>query len=178
MGMQFRIGLVTACAVLAIASPAGAQDRPWLNPSLSPDERATLAVQQMTLDEKLLFTFGYFGSDWQGAKPPTAARYGSAGYVPGVPRLGIPAQWQTDAGVGVATQGGASVKRERTSLPSGILTAATWNPDLAFNGGRIDIGRRRIDDVGNAGRPRYIRFARMFDHAQSWCNPRAEGQLN
>ena len=137
MGMQFRVGLVTACAVLAIASPAGAQDRPWLNPALSPDERAALAVQQMTLHEKLLFTFGYFGSDWQGAKPPTAARYGSAGYVPGVPRLGIPEQWQTDAGVGVATQGGASVKRERTSLPSGILTAATWNPDIAFNGGRM-----------------------------------------
>src|SRR5690349_7446281 len=137
MGMQFWVGLVTACAALAIASPAGAQDRPWLDPARSPDERAALAVQHMTLDEKLLFTLGYFGSDWQGAKPPVAARYGSAGYVPGVPRLGIPAQWQTDAGVGVATQGGASVKRERTSLPSGILTAATWNPDLAFNGGRM-----------------------------------------
>jgi len=137
MGMQFRVGLVATCAVLAITSPAVAQDRPWLNAALSPDERANLTVQQMTLDEKLVFTLGYFGSDWEGKKPPAGVRYGSAGYVPGIPRLGIPAQYQTDAGVGVATQGGASVKRERTSLPSGILTAATWNPDIAFNGGRM-----------------------------------------
>jgi beta-glucosidase len=52
--------------------------------------------------------------------------------VPGIERLGIPAQFQTDAGVGVATQGGEPKKRERTSLPSGMATTATWNPELAF----------------------------------------------
>jgi beta-glucosidase len=91
----------------------------------------------MTQDEKLRLVFGYFASDWQGKKPPAEARYGSAGYVPGIPRLGISAQYETDAGVGVATQGGAAQKRERTSLPSGIATAATWNPDIAFQGGRM-----------------------------------------
>ncbi len=63
---------------------------------------------------------------------------GSAGYVPGIPRLGIPPQWQTDAGVGVATQGGAKVKRERTGASlRASATAATWNPDIAFAGGRM-----------------------------------------
>jgi beta-glucosidase len=91
----------------------------------------------MTQDEKLQLVFAYFASDWQGKKPPAEARYGSAGYVAGIPRLGIPPQFETDAGVGVATQGGAARKRERTSLPSGIATAATWNPDIAFQGGRM-----------------------------------------
>jgi beta-glucosidase len=91
----------------------------------------------MTLDEKLSLVFGYFASDWQGKKPPAEGRYGSAGYVPGIPRLGITPQWETDAGIGVATQGAATVKRERTALPSGIATAATWNPELAFSGGRM-----------------------------------------
>src|SRR5207245_4332800 len=40
-------------------------------------------------------------------------------------------------GVGVATQGAAPNKRERTALPSGIATAATWNPATAFQGGRM-----------------------------------------
>jgi beta-glucosidase len=137
MGMKLRVGLVAATAALLGTAPAYAQDRPWLNRSLAPDQRASLALQQMTQDEKLTLVFGYFGSDWEGKKPPAAARYGSAGYVPGIPRLGIPAQFQTDAGVGVATQGGAAVKRERTALPSGIATAATWNPDLAFAGGKM-----------------------------------------
>jgi beta-glucosidase len=137
MGIHSRVGLLAVSALLTVAAPAFAQDRPWLNQSLAPDERASLALQQMTQDEKLTLVFGYFASDWQGKKPPAGVRYGSAGYVPGIPRLGIPAQFQTDAGVGVATQGGAAVKRERTALPSGIATAATWNPDLAFQGGRM-----------------------------------------
>ena len=137
MRMQLRGALLAACVAVMIASPAAAQERPWLNAALGPDERANLVLQQMTQDEKLTLVFGYFGSDWQGKKPPAGVRYGSAGYVPGLPRLGIPPQFQTDAGVGVATQGGATVKRERTALPSGIATAATWNPDLAFRGGRM-----------------------------------------
>ncbi len=45
---------------------------------------------------------------------------------------------ETDAGVGVATQRESSDPYlERTSLPSGIATAATWNPELAFKGGAM-----------------------------------------
>jgi beta-glucosidase len=138
--MSRRIRLVLLLALSSAAAPLAAQpatNQPWLNASLSPDERAQVAVQQLTQDEKLQLVLGYFGSDWQGKSPPAGGRYGSAGYVPGIPRLGIPAQWQTDAGEGVATQGGAAQKRERTSLPSGLATAATWNPEIAFHGGRM-----------------------------------------
>ncbi|MGC8518554.1 MAG: glycoside hydrolase family 3 protein, partial [Steroidobacteraceae bacterium] len=114
--------------------------RPWLNPKLSPDVRAALAVRAMTQAEKLRLVFGYFGSVMPGRayQPPRAVRMGSAGYIPGVPRLGIPPQWQSDAGLGVATQRASSdVFRERTSLPSGLATAASWNPRLAERGGAM-----------------------------------------
>jgi len=140
---RVRAGLFVCAAAVSLcaASAAPAQPtRPWLNRSLSPDERAALVVQQMTQDEKLGLVFGWFATDadWKNNyKAPAASRYGSAGYIPGIARLAIPPQWQTDAGVGVATQGAAPSKRERTALPSGIATSATWNPDLAFQGGRM-----------------------------------------
>ena len=137
MSRRIRLVLLLALSSAAAAATAQPADRPWLNTALSPDQRAELAVQQMTQDEKLQLVFGYFASDWEGKKPPAGVRYGSAGFVPGIARLGIPPQWETDAGIGVATQGGAAVKRDRTSLPSGIATAATWNPQIAFAGGHM-----------------------------------------
>jgi beta-glucosidase len=135
MQMKSRsFGRWLGAAAVALTIAAVAQAEPT---QLSPDERAESTLRKMTQDEKLQLVFGYFGSDWQGKKPPAEARYGSAGYVPGIPRLGVPPQYETDAGVGVATQGGATTKRERTSLPSGIATAATWNSDIAFQGGRM-----------------------------------------
>ena len=81
---------------------------------------------------------GYFGvqQTWNHYRFKEA-RPQSAGYVPGLPRLGFPAQWQTDAGIGVATQREAPPALERTALPSGMLTAATWNPPLAERGGAM-----------------------------------------
>jgi beta-glucosidase len=125
-----RFTFLLACSVTA--SVAAAQP---LGPNA--EQRAADTLAKMTLDEKLQLVFGYFATEWQGTKPPAAGRYGSAGYVPGIPRLGVTPQWETDAGIGVATQGGASVKRLRTALPSGIATAATWNPDIAFKGGQM-----------------------------------------
>src|SRR5438067_3013487 len=143
MSSRFHMALLacaTGLSLSAASAAAAAPARPWMNRSLGPDERAALVVQQMTQDEKLGLVFGWFATDadWKnGYKAPAAARYGSAGYIPGIARLGIPPQWQTDAGVGVATQGAAPNKRERTALPSGIATAATWNPDVAFQGGKM-----------------------------------------
>jgi beta-glucosidase len=132
-------------AALPVAHPAPAEaqtaapGRPWMNASRSPEARVALLVPRMTQDEKLTMVFGQFATDFpfKGYHAPAGSRQGSAGYVPGVPRLGIPAQWQTDAGIGVATQGAAAQKRERTALPSNIATAATWNPGLAFRGGAM-----------------------------------------
>ncbi|MGH8149068.1 MAG: glycoside hydrolase family 3 C-terminal domain-containing protein [Steroidobacteraceae bacterium] len=136
-GLPFVLALFIASMGARAACAAG---RPWLDARLAPDERATLAVKAMTREEKLRVVFGYFGSLLPQAhyRPPAQARMGSAGFVPGIARLGIPPQWLTDAGLGVATQRNSSdAYRERTSLPSGLATAATWNSSLARRGGAM-----------------------------------------
>ncbi|MBC9032246.1 glycoside hydrolase family 3 C-terminal domain-containing protein [Sphingomonas sp. JC676] len=138
----FAAPLIALAVCLATASASAQQApvaHPWSNARLNPDARAKLVLAEMTEDEKLTLVFGYFGTDFPSKqfKAPAEARPGSAGYIPGIPRLGVPPQWQTDAGVGVATQGGAEKKRERTALPSGLATTATWDPELAFKGGEM-----------------------------------------
>jgi beta-glucosidase len=134
LGVSAGVLATTACA----QAPAAPAARPWLDPKLDADRRADLAVKAMTQDEKLTVIFGFFGADMGDKyKRIPESLPGSAGYVPGIARLGIPAQFQTDAGVGVATQGGEPNKRERTALPSGMATTATWNPQLAQAGGAM-----------------------------------------
>lgn len=144
---QSRAVLLTLI-LTAMALPAGpaaatapqVAQRPWLDARLSPGRRAALALAAMTRAEKLSLVFGYFGSLMPSAHfvPPPQARPGSAGFVPGIARLGVPPQWLTDAGLGVATQHSSLYAyRERTALPSGLSTAASWNTELAQRGGAM-----------------------------------------
>ncbi len=131
-GLIAGIGWATAAA--------GPSPRPWADNQLSPDRRAQLALRAMTPAEKRRLVFGYYGAPKPGTsyRPPSGARMGEAGYVPGIPRLGIPPQWISDGGLGVATQRvSTDAYRERTALPSGLATAATWNPSLAERGGAM-----------------------------------------
>jgi beta-glucosidase len=137
----------------------------------SSDERAASMVALMTQDEKFTLLEGYFGTDLPPRfEAPKAARYGSAGYVPGIPRLGIPAQWQADAGIGVATQGAAAEKRARTALPSGLATAATWDPAMARAAGAMIGAEARADGFnvmlgGSVNLMREPRNGRNFEYA-------------
>ncbi len=123
-------------AVALAAAFAGAHAAPG---AADADKRAQDTVARMTQAEKLLLVFGYFGAEFAGVKPPKDAIPYTAGYVPGIPRLNIPPQWQTDAGLGVATQP-SPAPRERTALPSGMATASSWNAKLAYEAGAM-IGR-------------------------------------
>lgn len=140
LGAALSTGSATTPAQTATPKrQAAAADRPWSDKTLDPDRRTALLLAQMTQDEKLTLVFGYFGTP-NPAKayvPVAGARAGSAGYVPGIPRLGIPPQWQTDAGMGVATQVAAARKRERTALPSSLSIAASWDPALAYRAGAM-----------------------------------------
>lgn len=109
----------------------------------SAEARAHRLVAAMTREEKLSLVMGSFGSPQArpAYTPPPQARMGSAGYFPGVPRLGIPPLWETDAGLGVATQRDSTEPyRVGVSLPSGLATAASFDPETAFHGGAM-IGR-------------------------------------
>ncbi|KQV90230.1 beta-glucosidase [Massilia sp. Root351] len=127
---------VAMCYGCALAADAGGQ--PWMNARLDPAQRATLAVGAMTLDEKLKLVYGYLGNDMENKKTkrPEEAHIQSAGFIYGVPRLGIPHLRETDAGLGVASQGGPNV-RTATALPSGLNTAATWDMKTAYEGGAM-----------------------------------------
>jgi beta-glucosidase len=136
------------------AQPAAlAVERAWMNAALGADERADLLVAHMTQPEKLSLVVGFFASPLGAYAPPEGVRMGSAGYIPGIERLGIPPLWETDAGIGVATQGAAPEKRERTALPSGLATAATWDTELAERSGAMigDEARRSGFNVMLAG---------------------------
>ncbi|TFW31389.1 glycosyl hydrolase [Duganella callida] len=140
--MKKRLWLSLALAypmMLTGAAHAADANQPWLDAAQSPDARAEQLVKAMTLDEKIQTVFAYFSTEFAPKKfeAPKEGRPDSAGYVPGIARLGLPPQWQTDAGVGVATQAVSKKPYERTSLPAGLATAATWNPKLAFAGGAM-----------------------------------------
>jgi beta-glucosidase len=63
----------------------------------------------------------------------------SAGYVPGVARLGVPALLMSDASLGV-TNPGYREGDTATALPAGLALGATFNPPLARRAGGL-IGR-------------------------------------
>src|SRR4051794_3873825 len=113
-------------------------DRPWMDPGLDAESRTRSLLAAMTRDEKLALVFGYFSSDapWKSFKRPAQGLEQAAGYIGGIARLGIPALTQTDAGIGVASQPGAH-PRLRTALPCNLAIAASWDPDLAYAGGRM-----------------------------------------
>jgi len=123
-------------ATVCCGSAAAAE--PWMNTTLGADERAALVLREMTLDDKLKLVYGYLGadSDAKKMKRPAPSHDQSAGFVYGVPRLGIPHLWETDAGLGVASQAGPNV-RYATALPSGLNTAATWDVGTAYAGGAM-----------------------------------------
>lgn len=110
-----------------------------MNKSLPPEQRAELVLKEMTLDEKiaLLHGNGMPGvPNWQ--MPLTERGNGGAGYVEGIPRLGIPPIIQSDAAYGVRSAGANG--RYATALPSDLAAASSWNADLACEYGAL-IGR-------------------------------------
>jgi beta-glucosidase len=128
--------LITAVAARAEDQPL--TDKPWMNTTLGAEDRTQILLETMTADEKLALLFGYFSNDApsKNFKKPRDGLEQSAGIVAGNARLGIPAQTETDAGIGVASQPGEH-PRLRTALPSNLATAATWDPELAYSGGQM-----------------------------------------
>jgi beta-glucosidase len=109
-----------------------------MNTSLSPDERAGLVLKQMKLDEKILLMHGQGMPGWSRPMPKTYLGNQGAGFVFGIPRLGIPQIEMSDAAYGVRMS--AQNGRYSTALPSNIAAAASWDPEAACDYGAL-IGR-------------------------------------
>ncbi len=114
------------------------QNRPWMNTTLSPDERADLVLKEMTLDEKIDLVHGNGMPGWGKPRPNAYLGNGGAGFVLGVPRLGIPIIQMSDAAYGVRNSGDNG--RYSTALPSNVASAASWDIHAACEYGEL-IGR-------------------------------------
>ena len=125
-------------------------------------------LRALTLPEKLSLLHGVFAADPAHPAPPGAL--GSAGYVPGVARLGIPALQETDAGLGVTNPNGVRTGDRAVALPSGMAIAASFDPDAAYRNGAV-LGReaaaRGFNMVlgGGANLVRDPRGGRSFEYA-------------
>src|SRR5882724_9271429 len=113
------------------------RNHPWMNATLSPDRRAEMVLKEMTLDEKigLLHGMGMPGWPRDVQDPEPELGNGGAGFVLGVPRLGIPGIQMSDAAYGVRSSGENG--RYSTALPADIAGAASWDPAAAYEYGAL-----------------------------------------
>src|SRR5215472_6376999 len=116
----------------------GSSPRPWMNTSLAPDERARMVVKEMTLEEKIALLHGTGHPGLGPMSPLSSGSNGGAGYVVGIPRLGIPGIQMSDAAYGVRMSGENG--RYSTALPSDLAGAASWDLDAGYEYGAL-IGR-------------------------------------
>lgn len=156
--------LIFAATVNAQKQPA----QPWMNPKLPAEQRAHLALQAMTLEEKLQLVHGTGWGVLRDGDPIAPRHNGGAGFVPGIPRLHIPDINLADSAVGVRMA--ARESRYATLLPSVLGLAATWDPDAAYLYGSV-IGRELRDQGydmsigGGVNLMREPRNGRNFEYA-------------
>ncbi|CAH1222343.1 Xylan 1,4-beta-xylosidase [Paenibacillus sp. JJ-223] len=135
----FTMMIIVALAVMplhAYASQAESKaDRPWMNASLSAEERTELLLQAMTLEEKVSFVTGKVNN-----------YYGF--YNDGVERLGIPALQMADGPAGVRVANPDVQDKKSTALPAPIALAASWDTELAEKYGDL-IGQEAHDTTHN-----------------------------
>jgi len=140
-----------------------------MNPGLPAAERAELVLKQMTLDEKLALLHGNgMGHVPQWQMPLTYLGNGGAGYVEGVPRLGIPGLVMSDAAYGVRSSGENG--RYSTAMPSNVGAASSWDTESACHYGEV-IGRElraqgfNMTLGGGTNLTREPRNGRTFEYA-------------
>lgn len=110
-----------------------------MNDPADPDIRAREAESRMTDDERFALVVALMGAGemWplRDERIPAGVPM-SAGYVPGIPRLGVPPLLMSDAGLGV-TNPGFRPGDTATALPAGLALAASFDPPLARAAGNV-----------------------------------------
>ena len=144
------LGVAMICLSLPVVAQTAAKQKPvkgrWMDSSWSPDERASLVLKEMTLDEKISLLHGTGMEGISPISPLAIHSNGGAGCSIGVPRLGIPNIQMSDAAYGVRQSGENG--RYSTALPSNVGAAASWDPNAAYEYGAL-IGRELRDQGYN-----------------------------
>src|SRR6202030_638066 len=136
--LSFLLVIIFNLLLSLAAAQSNGKSHPWLNSTLSPDERASLVVKEMTLDEKIQMMHGTGMVGLSPMSPLAVHSNGGAGYVVEIPRLGIPAIQMSDAAYGVRMSGENG--RYSTALPSCVAGAASGDLQGGFEYGAL-IGR-------------------------------------
>jgi beta-glucosidase len=159
--------LILAAAFSSLMAQNAKQ--PWMNSSLSPEERAALVLKEMTLEEKVALLHGNgmeHVPQWQ--MPLTHVSNGGAGYVEGIKRLGVSPLFISDAAYGIRDSGANG--RYSTALPSSLAAASSWDTQGACEYGAL-IGRElraqgfNMTLGGGVNLTREPRNGRTFEYA-------------
>lgn len=146
----------------ALAGSAALADQP------DAQSRADATLKRMTAEEKAELLHGKMLPMLAPAKRPEGVFMG-AGYIAGVPRLGVPPLVESDASLGVSNLMNQRPGDVATSLPSGLSLAATWNPAVLYAGGRMIGSEARAKGVnvmlvGGVNLVREPRNGRNFEY--------------
>lgn len=172
-GMVQSRGLKLALLASALATPFSAaqaqQGRQVAETIGTPEQRAAATEALMTPDERMKLVSGIMPLPGlpNAPKIPADALL-VEGYVPGIPRLGVPSLQEQDAGMGVSSIAGIR-KDPATALPSSISMAATWNPALVERAGVTVGGEFRAKGInvvlnGGLNLMREPRGGRTFEY--------------
>jgi beta-glucosidase len=139
----------------------------------SPDERARETEHQMTDDERFSLIISLIGAIPSMGVPrdkriPEGVNM-SAGYTPGIPRLGVPALQSSDASMGVTNPGYRPDDKGATAFPASIVVGSSFNPKLARDGGAAIAREARIRGfnimlAGGMNLARDVRNGRNFEY--------------
>ena len=116
--------VVLATGVMLHARATEAQSLPWMNTSLSPEQRAALLVPAMTLDEKIEQIAMNTGPN---PDLPGCGVRSDSRHIEGIPRLAIPTIRMTNGPIGVAG-GDCDPNPPTTGVPTALAVAASWDP--------------------------------------------------
>ena len=113
------------------------------------DVRAREIEQQMTDDERFSLIVSLIGPLPSIGVPrderiPKEVKNTSAGYTPGVPRLGIPALQSSDASMGVTNPGFRPHDKGATAFPSLVVLGSSFNPKVVEEGGEAIAREARL----------------------------------
>ena len=139
--LALAVALAAVAAGLAAVSVQPASGTPAASPAAKGGSGTVAAlVAAMTLDEKLGMVNGWPNGV---SPPPQTDRVIGVGFIPGVPRLGVPALTFTDGPAGVR------MNLPTTAMPAPVALAATFSADLAERYGEVlgRDGRSRDQDV-------------------------------
>ena len=125
----------TLLSGIATIAPVMAREASVPDASQVARARAAAVLAKMTLDEKIALVHGLFPPMAKGKTPNELIP--SAGHIDGIPHLGVPLIRESDASLGVANQIEQRKGDVATALPSGLASAATFDPAIAQAGGAM-----------------------------------------